>query len=337
MAQRFFLFGSVLVTLFSLLTVNVQAQHGRTDPLGTLTATQVTCPNTGLTGTACYALNVSCPRIQNYTVYLKTIAPSGTPTRAVTLTQGGSAIALYENYNYGTVTIQDLVSAQFLAIEITFGNPFNTMEQGWQTKANGAGVRAASCRYATVTAWIKNNLAPQVPLCAAGVSAGSQQIAEGLAHFGLSQYLTFAELASGPPFNRTDDACIPAGRNSAEYCSGAFAGMVVDPADAQDYIDPAYPGPWCSRDIQRDKMDHKSQFFNDSVTSSDASLNYPTTNVWFLYGGQDTTSAINQGENYRLQVTSTNHAACVPSAPHLIPDDFSGAQQIATDMIGQCH
>lgn len=338
MAQRFFFFGSLSVTLLLLLTVGVQAQKMQPDQLGTvLSASQVTCPNTGMTGTTCYALNVHCPKIQDYTVYLKTIAPSGTPVGAVTLTQGGSAIALYENYTHGSVTIQDLANAQFLAVEITFGNPFNAFEQGWQTKANGAGVRAASCRYATVTAWIKSNLAPQVPLCAAGVSASSQQIAEGLAHYGLTQYLKFAELASGPPFSRTDEACIRSGGDSVEYCSGAFAGMIVDLTDAKAYIDPAYPGSWCSQDIKKNKMDHKSQFFDDSVTSADAALDYPTTNVWFLYGGQDTTSAINQGENYRLQVTTTNHAACVPNAPHLIPDDFSGAQQIATDMIGQCH
>jgi hypothetical protein len=304
--------------------------------LGTVTATQISCPNTGLVGTACYALDVSCPRIQNYTVYLKTIAPSGTPAGVVTLTQGGSAIDLYENYTYGTVTLQNLASAQLLAVEITFGNPFNGREQGWQTEANGAGVRAASCRYATVTAWIKSNLASQVPLCAAGVSAGSQQIAEGLAHYGLSQSLAFAELASGPPFNRTDEACIQSGGGSVEYCSRAFAGMIVDLTDAEVYIDPAYPGSWCSQDIKKNKMDHKSTFFDDSVTSADASLNYPTTNVWFLYGGQDTTAAINQGENYRQQITTSNHLGCVPSAPHLIPDDLSGAEQIATDMIGQC-
>jgi hypothetical protein len=58
--------------------------------------------------------------------------------------------------------------------------------------------------------------------------------------------------------------------------------------------------------------------------------------VWFLYGGQDTTTAINQGENYRSQVKTANQAGCVPDAPHLIPEVLSGAQQIASDIIGQC-
>lgn len=331
-----FLGSSSVTVLLFLFAVGVQAQRRPPDALGTVSATQITCPSTGLSGTACYALDVSCPQVEDYTVYLKTIAPSRFAVGVVTLTQGGTSVDLYENYTYGPVTIQNLVDAKFLAVEISFGLPFNGIEDGWQTETNGAGVRAASCRYATVTAWIKDNLASQVPLCAAGVSAGSQQIGEGLAHYGLDQYLTFAELASGPPFNRTDEACIHMGRSSVEYCSGAHVGMIVDVPDAQLYIDPAYPGPWCSEDIQTNGKAHQSVFLNDSVTSPDGVVSYPHTNVWFLYGGQDDTSAINQGEDYRSQIRTQNHAGCVPDAPHLIPDSLSGAQQIASDMISQC-
>ena len=329
------LFSSLSATiLIFLLTTSGLAQ--RPDPLGTIAATQIACPDTGLAGSACYALDVSCPQIDDYTVYLKTIAPFHFPVGVVTLTQGGTSVDLYENYTYGSVTIQNLEDAKFLVVEISFGLPFNGAEKGWQTDVDGAGPRAASCRYATVTSWIKDNLASQVPLCAAGVSAGSQQIAEGLAHYGLDQYLTFAELGSGPPFNRTDEACIHIGTHSVEYCSGQDIGMGVDLPDAELYIDPAYPGPWCSQDIETGSSDHQSVFFNDSVTSPDAFLSYPDTNVWFLYGGQDDSSAINQGEDYRFQITTENHAGCVPDAPHLIPNVFSGAQQIATDMISQC-
>ena len=339
MAHRLFslFFGSLSVTvLLFLLAVSGQAQKMQSDPLGTVRAGKTACPNTGLAGTACYILDVSCSRIQDYVVYLKTFAPTNPPIGVVTLTNGGTSTALYEDYTYGSVTIQNLVAAGFLAIEITFGNHFSATEGGWQTNAYGAGVRAASCRYATVTAWIKNNLASQIPLCATGISAGSQQIAEGLAHYGLSQYLAFAELGSGPPFNRTDEACIPRNGRSVEYCSGADRGFGVDPTDSRRYIDPAYPGAWCSHDTETGSADHQQQFLEDSVTSPDAVLSYPGTKVWFLYGGKDDSTAVNQGENYRLQITTTNRAGCVPEAPHLIPDALAGAQQIASDTIGQC-
>ncbi len=323
-----------VIILFFQLPAGAQAQQF--DSLGTVTSKTITCPTQGLPATACYALDVACPGIPNYIVYLKTIAPSSSPRGVVTLTPGGTSTQLFEQYVYGSVTVQDLVSSRFLAVEVTFGSPFNNSEQGWQTNVTGAGVRAASCRYATMTAWIKTNLARQVPLCAAGISAGSQQIAEGLAHYGLGQYLAFVELGSGPPFNRTDEACIRSHWQSVEYCSGSDIGMLVGTGDAQDFIDPAYPGPWCSLDIESGSNLHQAQFLADSVTSPDAILSYPATNVWFLYGGLDDSSAINQGENYRLNVKTANHAGCVPDAPHPIPDALSGAQRIASDMSLEC-
>jgi len=322
-----------VVVLFSL-SAGAQAPHF--DALGTVTARTVSCPSQGLPATACYALNVTCPTISNYTVYLKTFAPSDPPRGVVSLVSGGTSTRLFEQYAYGSVAVEDLVNARFLAVEISFGTPFDDTERGWQTNVNGAGPRAASCRYATVTAWIKDKLASQIPLCAAGVSAGSQQIAEGLAHYGLSQYLAFAELGSGPPFSRTDEACIRSRVQSVEPCSGASVGMDVGLANAQAYIDPAYPRPWCSQGIETGSSVHQEQFLADSVTSPDALLSYPATNVWFLYGGLDYSSAINQGENYRLNIKTANHAGCVPDAPHTLADVFSGAQRIANDMNLQC-
>jgi hypothetical protein len=322
--------------LFCLLAVSAPAQQP--DPLGTVTAQLMGCPSGGLVGTACYVLGVTCPAIPDYDVYLKTVAPTNPPKGVVTLIPGATSTDLWENFfTYGPVTVQNLVDDQFLVVEVTFGSPFNETEKGWQTNVAGAGVRAASCRYATVTAWIKNSLAPQVPLCAAGVSAGSQQIAEGLAHYGLDRYLAFAELASGPPFNRTDKACILSeGVRAVAYCSGADTGMGVGFTNAESYVDPAYPGPWCSRDIETAEDLHQADFLADSVTSPGALLSYPATNVKFLYGGLDDSAAINQGENYRLQITTPTQAGCVPDAPHPIPDVLSGAEQIASDMALEC-
>lgn len=330
----FFLTSLVVLIFLSLLPANAQARPS--DSLGSVSAEVIGCPSGGLPGTQCYALDVACPGIPNYTVYLKTLVPSGPPKGVVTLTPGGTSTQLFEDYTFGSVTVLNLLTARFTTVEITFGSPFNSAELGWQTNAGGAGPRAASCRYATATQWIKNNLAAQVPLCAAGLSAASQQIAEGLAHYGLGQYLAFAELGSGPPFSRTDEACIRSRGQSEEYCSGVDIGMNVGLLNAHDYIDPAYPGPWCSDATETGSTEHQAEFLADSVTSPDAVLNYPDTTVWFLYGGLDNSSAINQGENYRLNIKSASHRACVPDAPHSLATELSGAQQIATDLSLQC-
>lgn len=307
-------------------------------PPTTVTASSIGCPTTGLAGTACYSLAVTCQNLPTYTVYLKTIAPSGTPVGAVTLIMGGTSIDLYENFVNGTVTVQNLVNAGFLTVQISFAHPFTTSESGWQTNVNGAGVRAASCRYAAVTQWIKSNLASAVPLCATGSSAGAAQIGEGLAHYSLADVLDFAELTSGPPFTRVDYACIPSLQPNpqVEYCSNADDGQAVNVTDATNFIDPAYPGAWCSESVQTNDTSHEQQFYNDSVTFTDAVLSYPSTPVWFLYGGKDGSPAINQGELYRTSITSSTSRNCVPDAPHNVPDVSDGAAQIATDLIGQC-
>lgn len=330
-------FSAVVICIALFSPPPARAQAKQFDSLGTVTSKTVACPNQGMPATGCYALDVSCPSIPSYTVYLKTFSPSSPPRGVVTLVTGGTSADLFEdNYIYGSVTVQDLIGDRFMVVELTFGSPFNGNERGWQTNVNGAGPRAASCRYATVTQWIKNKFAAQVPLCAAGLSAGSQQIGEGLAHYGLGQYLAFAELGSGPPFSRTDGACIHSNRQSVEYCSGADVSMNVSLVNAENYIDPAYPGPWCSQALETGSTLHQSQFLSDSVTSSDAVLSYPATTVWFLYGSLDNSSAINQGENYRLSIKTANHAGCVEGAPHAIADTLSGAEQFATDMSQQC-
>lgn len=305
------------------------------DQLGTIKASPVACPATGLKATACYALDISCPKIPDYTAHVKIIAP---PRRVGTVifTTNGDVNNLYENFTYGNETVQSVVNANYEAVELTFGEPFSD-GPGWQHDAGGMGVRAASCRYATVVQWVYNqNAMLGVPLCATGNSAGGQVIAEGLAHYGLGKYLTFAEITSGPPFNRVDYACIDNQPPQVEYCSGADIGMGVGQGNAVDYVDPAYPGAWCSSSMQSHSTQYEGQFLDDSVTSPDAVLSYPSTKIRFLFGGQDTSSAIRQGLNYQSQILQPTTCGCVKDAPHSIADALDGAQTIASDLINNC-
>jgi hypothetical protein len=173
-----------------------------TDQLGTIVASTVACPTTGIRATACYSLDISCPLVPDYTAYVKIIAPPK-PVGTVILTSGGDVNDTYEDaYPYGPVTVQNIVNGKLTAVELTYGLPFSN-GLGWQWDAGGAGVRAAACRYATVAAWVYKRTV-NVPLCATGSSAGGQIISEGLAHYGLGNYLKFAEITSGPPFGRED-------------------------------------------------------------------------------------------------------------------------------------
>jgi len=306
------------------------------DPLGTIKASPVSCPATGLRASACYALDISCPAIPDYTAYVKIIAPSRRSLGTVIFTSGGDVNALYEAYKYGSSAVRSVVNAKYTAVELTFGEPFST-GPGWQHDAGGKGVRAASCRYATVVQWIYNNQAGGAPLCATGNSAGGEIIGEGLAHYGLGNYLTSAEITSGPPFSRVDYACIDNVAPAIEYCSGANVRMGVGMTNAIDYVDPAYPGPWCSTALQTHSTQDQQLFLDESVTSPDAVLSYPSTKIHFLFGGLDTSSAIRQGLNYQSRIAQQTTYACVADAPHSIPDVQDGAQTIAADVINNCH
>jgi hypothetical protein len=302
---------------------------------GPVVATQVTCPTDGLQGATCFSLDISCPNIPNYTAYAKIITPTN-PVGTVIFTTGGDGNALYETDGLGTTTVTGVVDASYEAVQLTFGAPFSS-DPGWQHDVNGQGVRAAACRYAMIVQWLAQQ-APSVPLCATGNSAGGQIIGEGLAHYSLGNNLTFAELTSGPPFSSVDQACDPSVPTLVEPCSNATVGMSVGVSDAQNFIDPAYPGPWCSQQIQTGIIQHQPQFLNDSITlGSDAVLNYPNTKINFLFGGMDTSSAIRQGAYYRSQITSTTSVGCVQDAPHDIPQVQDGAQTIAVDLIANCH
>jgi hypothetical protein len=307
------------------------------DQLGTIQASLVACPSGGLQATACYALQITCPEIPDYIAYAKIIAPpTSRQLGTIIFTTGGDGNDTYENlYAYGAVTVQKVVAANYEAVELTFGEPFYD-GPGWQHNVAGMGVRAASCRYATVVQWVYGQTLGR-PLCATGNSAGGQIIGEGLAHYGLGDYLAFAEMTSGPPFSRVDWGCIDNVEPAVEYCSGADVGMGVGFENAVDYIDPAYPGPWCSTSSQDHSTEHEAQFLNDSVTSPDAVLRYPNTKIRFLFGGQDASAAIRQGLNYQSQITQPTTYGCVEDAPHSIPDVLDGAEAIASDLIAQCH
>jgi hypothetical protein len=312
------------------------------DQLGTTVATPIACPKAGLAGASCYALALSCPQVEDYTAYLKVLTPTN-PISLVLLGTGGPGPGLYEQYTYGTVTVQQLLANGYAVAQLSFGTPFvsHTKQpvQGWQVNADSAGVRRAACRYATVAAWVKQNLAPTVSFCASGNSAGAALIGYGLAHYEIGAFTTFALLTSGPPFSRLDWACDASQRAATAYCSGAHTGMAVGVTNATNFIDPAYQ-PAYSAACSNSEINHStaldSLFLPDSVNSPDAVLNYPTV-VEFMYGGLDGSSAIRQGENYRTSIASPTLQACIADASHSMPNALDAAQAIAADLITNCH
>lgn len=329
----------VVLVLFALCAgaTFLQAQN----KLGTVDSeTTINCPAGGLTGAECRAITVTCPKVQNYTAYLKVFTHSS-PVGLVMLGTGGLGNGLYEDAKYGSVAVNDLSSAGYTVVEISFGIPFvaTSQVQGWQVDTNGAGMTDAACRYATIANWIKTNLTPSQPFCVSGNSAGSAVIAYGLSHYNLDGILKFALLTSGPPFSRLDWACDASQPNTLEYCTNLQRGMDVGIPNAMKFIDPSYSpnhAAACSTVEKTHSTQLDPMFLADSISAPGARTKYSIT-VGFLYGGKDTAgTAPNQGESYRKTITSPTTRSCVADAPHIIADALDGAQAVAQQLISNC-
>src|SRR5437660_7970958 len=77
---------------------------------GPVQASTINCPPTGLQGTACYALDITCPNIPIYTAYAKVITPAN-PVGTIIFTTGGDGNYLYEQYVQGIEAVQNVVNS----------------------------------------------------------------------------------------------------------------------------------------------------------------------------------------------------------------------------------
>jgi hypothetical protein len=324
----------------SMDSVSAPAVSLTAEPPGTLgsaLATSIACPSSTISGT-CYQVAISCPSIIDFNGYVKVTHPTGTPLGTVAFSTGGNGTTLYETFQYGTTTLNDVLQGGYTVAQISWAGPFNPNQpKGWQTGPGG--IRAVSCRYATIAQWIYTNIHlanKSAPFCATGNSGGAEVIGLALAHYGLGSIFAMVEPTSGPPFARQDWACDCLQPSTSNPC-GIQQGYCVGLEDAQNFVDPAYTSPVsCSYEVQNLVTTYDPIFLNDSVLSPDAVLNYPNTFVNFLYGTLDTSTAPNQGHLWEEAITSSKAESCVAMAPHNMPDSLEGAQQIASDLLQYC-
>jgi hypothetical protein len=75
------------------------------------------------------------------------------------------------------------------------------------------------------------------------------------------------------------------------------------------------------------------------LNSTDATYNFPTTNIHLVFGGLDGTVGVAQGMTWAGVITGSSPPTveCVADAGHRIPDVLDGATKIADDIIAFCH
>jgi len=346
----------------------------QTDPLGMVSSSAQlnSCPGGGLSGGTCYQLNTSCDGVTDWSVYLKVNAPAGTPKGTVIFTTGSGGSALYDNdspdffyidsttgvsTNGGLAVVQGVLNAGFTTVQVSFGAPFNATntENGWLQGPGG--VRRLACRYATAAQWVYDNIHKanaNAPYCATGNSGGSAAIAYAVTEYGLDSKFSMIEPTSGPVTTRLDEGCSPQGSNNyggQTACSSPSLDMSYSPgvSGTAGIVDTAYQSvgattpTLCTDGINQTGSSNTLRFQSDSIEyepskSPAIPIPDPPTVVNVLFGGQDGSNAVPQGETWWVGVGPRPTQACVIDAPHAIPASPSGAgaAQIVTDIQNLC-
>src|SRR5580693_9074710 len=95
------------------------------DSLGTVQSSSTTCEG-NLSGGVCYALDITCPEIPNYTAYIKIYEPTVPVIGTVLFATGGDGTDLVEDLAYGPVVVQTVLEKGYRPVELSFGAPFNS-------------------------------------------------------------------------------------------------------------------------------------------------------------------------------------------------------------------
>jgi hypothetical protein len=303
------------------------------DSLGTASGSSVACAGKGISGGVCYSVALTCPNMTSVSANVKVLSPTITPIGTVVMTAGGGDASYYEFApGYGTYIVNNVVAAGFTVAETQFPG---VSQNGWLEGPATDGPRSLACLYSTLVEWIYTNIhqaSTSVPYCATGESGGAAAISYSLSHYGLGAIYNMVELDSGPPFGRADYGCLCQGSSPVSPCGTRNKSCFGPGSTAQKLIEAAYGNTDCAAHTATDATlwDH------DSISSPDASYSYPKTDVHFLFGGLDTSSAVPQGLLFANQIKTQKEISCVADASHDITQVLDGANQIVSDLTSYC-
>ncbi|HEY6293208.1 MAG TPA: hypothetical protein VI455_16775 [Terriglobia bacterium] len=229
------------------------------------------CPNGSASGATCKAITVSCPGLPDINATLGSAFPTGTARGTIILLSGGP----------GTTFFNSGFANAYL------GDGFQVAQLAWASDwadANGAGVKSAACRPATVFKAVFNTVQHEsrtTGFCGQGISGGSAALAYSLAHYGLSAFFDYVVLASGPGVARMDYGC-----DKSLYTGGPRNLCPLLPNAIFAYGSGKLVNGWENTTTCTDANPLQSdidRWTADSIISTGASYSYPQTGMsWFF-------------------------------------------------------
>jgi hypothetical protein len=318
-----------------------------------------------------HIFNVNCQNIPTRQITIREYNNSTSPKKgAVIFTTGVEGYLFYSDLDTSTLAgwnepfdnpKQTRIQTQangFKAYELAWTDSNQT---GWKTNTDpsGAGLRKAMCGYAAAVKWISENEGgTSEALCTQGNSAGASQIAYGLSHYGLDQYLDLAIITGGPPHARPDIGHGSGTCNDPLNYASRFLDYVMGWKNKGDYAAKDCGNTGFTRSpmpatalralaIQSIAPDAS----NSALLSYQGSYNYPQTRINFIQGPNDPAAA--NGQYYVSRVMSQNgspnpgaaqqYTTQYPSLPtggdysHLVDQYNQGADIIRNLIESECH
>jgi pimeloyl-ACP methyl ester carboxylesterase len=280
------------------------------------------CMNVAVSNCPAGTLNGQSAAVADSTARIKVSDPTGTSTGTIVFItgtdnsgdwEGSATVALY--------MLPALARGQRL-VQITWPT-----EPAWG--AGTAGWIANHCRSATAWKAIHDDATlttAGTPFIVLGHSGGSSQVAYTLAHYNGPSYIDLAIMSSGPPHSKLQYGV--QGSANLAWVTECNANKVTATNPSCSYgamdtfMDRAYGGDGSGGGTYT-AFQPKSCFGGidnacggrDDVLKGDAVLNYPQTEVHFLYGDQDFTSASPLGGVYARAMKSAKTEHTITQTP----------------------
>lgn len=319
--------------------------------LGKVTEKGMCNKPTTLGNAKCYSATVAdCPSVPAMDVDLLVADPPTLPAKGtIIFGSGGGGGAFYEDAGNGnTVTVAMLERLRlkgYRIVERAWAGP----PQSGQWFEGTAGPRANSCRYGTLSTWIKTKFHQnQGKFCGTGNSGGSVELAYALTHQGRGDIFDYTLFTSGPAW-RFDYQCeskpgaawqtecdqVLAGRswdcggNSAPVCA-------IDPG-IKNLVDSSWrPDTPCATGGAA----NASKLLDNSPLGPGAATDFPKTKLEFFEASNDCNNGVVPGGlAFAKRVTGmggTPKVTILPGVGHSIHANVDGAAAIEAAMEASC-